>query len=187
MLVPITEEDYGVELALAYAGPDNVVGRALYRRAACYLHADAAAALGRAAEQARTIGWRLRIYDGFRPESAQWQLWNLWPDARYVAPPGPDQAGSVHSRGVAVDLTLLDTQGQPLDMGTGFDDFTPLSHHGRADLPAQAQANRLLLLGLMRTAGFEPLMTEWWHYQLPDAQRYPRLDDGATPDGPLAA
>ena len=82
------------------------------------------------------------------------------PDPEFLADP---RRGSPHSRGAAVDLSLVDRDGQLLDMGTPFDAFTPLSHHGAAAVPAAAQRNRLVLLGLMTTAGWDFYSKEWWH------------------------
>src|SRR3546814_6532025 len=77
---------------------------------------------------------------------------------------------SSHGRGVAVDLTLDGPDGRPLDMGTGFDAVTPLSHHGSLEVSPAAQRNRLLLMGLMVAAGWLPYRCEWWHYNLPDQE-----------------
>ena len=66
-------------------------------------------------------------------------------------------------------------------MGTGFDAFTPLSHHGSREISAEAQRNRLLLLGLMSAAGWDFYRNEWWHYQLFDARFFPLLSDGDAP------
>ena len=112
------------------------------------------------------------------PVEAQWALWNARPDPEFLADP---RRGSPHSRGVAVDLTLLDGGGRELDMGTAFDAFTPLSHHGRTDVSAEAQRNRLLLMGLMTAAGWDFYRNEWWHYQLFDARRYPLICDADLP------
>lgn len=175
-LVPVTPETHGVEIALAYAGPDNFTGRPVYAAGApCLLHPEAAQLLARAAELARPLGLRLRILDAFRPTEAQWILWNHTPDPEFLADPC---VGSLHSRGVAVDLDLLDAAtGAALDMGTAFDAFTSHSHHGVTAIPAEAQRNRLLLLGLMKAAGWDFFATEWWHYQLSDAGDYPLLSD----------
>lgn len=175
-LLAIAPPAFDIDLALAYATPDNVCGRPLYARAAAYLHRDAAACLQRAITLARPLGLRLRLFDAFRPTEAQQALWEACPLPGFVAAP---TEGSAHSRGVAVDLTLLDAAGTTLDMGTAFDDFSPRSRHGDATVSPAAQRNRLLLLGLMRLAGFEHHADEWWHYHLPDAARYPLLGDAA--------
>jgi len=174
MLVEIAPPNFDVDVEIAYAGSDNFTGAPIYARAACYLHADAAAALSRAIELAAALGLRCKIFDAFRPAEAQWMLWHHSPDPEFLTPPW---RGSPHSRGVAVDLTLIDGDGKPLDMGTGFDDFTPLSHHGQTDISATAQGNRHLLMGIMTTAGWDFYRNEWWHYQLFDARRYRALSD----------
>jgi D-alanyl-D-alanine dipeptidase len=179
-LVSINSPEYDVEMALAYATADNFTGAPVYSRADCWLHQDAAAALRRAIDLARPLGLRLRILDAFRPSEAQWALWHHTPDPEFLADP---RRGSPHSRGVAVDLTLIDqASGQALDMGTAFDAFTPRSHHGNLEISAEAQRNRHLLLGIMSTAGWDFYRCEWWHYQLFNARaNYPVFSDTALP------
>jgi zinc D-Ala-D-Ala dipeptidase len=167
-LVAIAPPAYDVTLDLAYATPRNFTGKPIYRRAAAYLHPVAAEHLARAVTLAAALGLRLKIFDAFRPAEAQWVMWNHTPDPNFLADP---RRGSPHSRGVAVDLTLTDEQGSELDMGTGFDALTPLSHHGVTTVPPGAQRNRLLLLGLMTSAGWDFYRNEWWHYQLSPTRR----------------
>lgn len=181
MLVEITPESHDVDIALAYATAGNVTGAPIYRHARCYLHRDAAALLARAAALAQIQGLRLRIFDAFRPSEAQWRLWNHNPDPVFFADP---RRGSPHSRGVAVDLTLIErSTGRALDMGTGFDALTDLSHHGATTIGTEAQRHRLLLLGLMTAAGWDFYSKEWWHYQLFQARRYPLWSDSALSHG----
>jgi len=177
-LVEIAPPAFDVEHAIAYATADNFTGRPVYACAACYLHEDAARCLVNAIDLAAAIGLRLKIFDALRPQEAQWVLWNHTPDPEFLADP---RRGSPHSRGVAVDLTLLDSEGRELDMGTGFDDFTPQAHHARTDVSPDAQHNRLTLLGLMTAAGWDFYRNEWWHYQLFDSRRYPLLSDANLP------
>ena len=179
-LVALTSPTYDVDLDLAYATPDNFTGKPIYRRAAAYLHPVAAEHLARAVSLARALGLRLKIFDAFRPSEAQWVMWNHTPDPEFLADP---RRGSPHARGAAVDLTLIDGQGRELDMGTGFDAFTPLSHHAVTDVSLEAQRNRFLLLGLMTAAGWDFYRNEWWHYQLFDTRRYPLLSDGVLSPG----
>lgn len=168
-----------IELYLAYATSDNFTGAPVYRRAAAYLHEDAEALLRRAIGLAAVQGWRLLVFDAFRPSEAQWKLWNHTPDPDFLADP---RRGSPHSRGVAIDLTLIEADSaQVLDMGTAFDAFTPLSHHGNTDIPPLAQDNRYRLLGLMTAAGWDCYLKEWWHYQMFQARDYPVLDDAQAP------
>ena len=178
-LVEIAPEEFGVGLDIVYATDRNFTGRPVYARPACYLHRDAAEALRRAVHLARGMGLGFRIFDAFRPHEAQQALWEHTPDPEFLADPAK---GSPHSRGVAVDLTLLDGDGVPLAMGTEFDAFTPLSHHGRTDIAAEAQRNRFLLLGLMTAAGWDFYRNEWWHYQLFEARSYPLLGNDDLPE-----
>lgn len=170
----------GLELALAYATADNVAGRPVYRQdAPALLHADAAAALARARDAAARLGLRLRIWDALRPSEAQWTFWRACPNPDLFADP---RVGSPHSRGVAVDLTLVDgADGRPLDMGTGFDDPDPAAWHGSDAVSPGAQRNRALLLGIMTAAGWDFYGKEWWHYQLFGARSYPLWSDSALP------
>ena len=178
-VVEITQENRDIVIALAYATADNITGAPVYRNPICYLHDEAAALLDRAIALARPLGLRLKIFDALRPSEAQWKLWEARPDPEFLADP---RRGSPHSRGAAVDVTLIDAAGVALDMGTGFDEFTPRSHHARTDVSVEAQRNRLLLLGLMTAAGWDFYRNEWWHYQLFDARRrYPVLSDSILP------
>ncbi len=180
-LVEITPQHYDVQIDLKYATSDNFTGKRVYRKdARCFLHKEAAAALERAIVLAKTQGYRLCIYDAFRPSEAQWKLWEHTPDPGFLADP---RRGSPHSRGVAVDLGLCRWDFTPLPMGTGFDEFHPRSHHGRLDIDAQSQRNRLLLMGIMTSAGWDFYRNEWWHYQLFNSRSYALYSDKAAGTG----
>jgi D-alanyl-D-alanine dipeptidase len=172
-LVHITPQTHGVLLELAYATPHNVAGQIIYHRAECLLHRDAEVCLRQAIANAASAGYRIKIFDAYRPQAAQQVLWDTAPDKAFVANPA---IGSNHTRGTAVDLTLVDANGQDVDMGTGFDDMTVASHHFSTAVSAQAQANRLVLLRVMEDAGFQHLAHEWWHYALPSHPRYTLID-----------
>ncbi len=183
-MFPLRRPDFDVDLDIAYATPNNFTGRPVYSRAVCWLHPDAAACLAIAINLAAQQGLRFRVFDGFRPQEAQRRLWAHTPDPDFLADPA---RGSPHSRGVAVDLTLIDGTGAALDMGTEFDAFTPLSHHGNTSISSATQANRHLLLGIMSTAGFDFYGKEWWHYQLFQARdRYPLISDSALPESMMS-
>lgn len=176
-LVEVTPASHDVETALAYATSNNITGAPIYRRALCYLHPDAAVCLGKAVRLAAVLGLRFRIFDAFRPSEAQWALWNKDPNPEFLADP---RRGSPHSRGVAIDLTLIDSNGAEIEMGTGFDDFTARAHHACFDISTEAQRNRTILLGLMTAAGWEFYRNEWWHYQLFNSRNYPLYSDAET-------
>lgn len=177
-LVEIDAQRHQLQIDLVYASADNLAGQVIYRNARCLLHEDAAACLYKASQLARMAGLGLRIYDAYRPAYAQQLLWQALPNPDYVRDP---RLGSHHTRGVAVDLTLVDETGQPLDMGTAFDAMEPKSHQFYSDLPPQVQRNRLLLLGIMLSAGFEAIPTEWWHYELPNAEDFPLIQEHEQP------
>ncbi len=184
-LVEISYATHDVEISIAYATADNFTGKPVYARPGCYLNADAATHMERAIELARQLGYRFKIFDAFRPAEAQWVLWHHTPDPEFLADP---RRGSPHSMGAAVDLTLIDAQGRELDMGTGFDAFTPLSHHGALGISANAQRNRAILLGVMTSAGWDFYRNEWWHYQLFSPRgRYPVLSDTVLPEPMMPA
>jgi zinc D-Ala-D-Ala dipeptidase len=183
MLIEITEASHDVVLDIRYATADNIAGKPIYARPGCYLNPEAEKLLRHAVDLARPLGLRFKIFDAFRPSEAQWRLWNARPDPEFLADP---RRGSPHSRGAAIDLNLIDGDGGELDMGTGFDAFTPLSHHADTEIPLAAQRNRLTLLGLMTAAGWDFYRNEWWHYQLFQPRRYPALSDTVLPQTMMA-
>lgn len=170
----------GIEVDLRYASANNFVGRDLYSPYDCaWLHRDAAAALERVvawlAEHAP--GHTALVLDALRPQRVQQQLWDALAGTglqMYLADPA---RGSIHSYGMALDITILDPQGRELDMGTGFDDMTDLSHPAleegflAAGKLSEAQvANRRLLRDAMFQAGFLGIRTEWWHFDCGDRE-----------------
>ena len=174
-LIEISAATHDVEISIAYATADNFTGKPVYARPGCYLHTDAAARLETAIVLARQLGYRIKIFDAFRPAEAQWVLWNHTPDPEFLADP---RRGSPHSMGAAVDLTLIDAAGRELDMGTAFDAFTPLSHHAALGISPAAARNRAILLGIMTAADWDFYRNEWWHYQLFNPRgRYEVLSD----------
>ncbi len=146
-----------------YATPDNFTKRILYTSDTLYARRAMAEKLAVAQQAARAQGLQLKVYDAYRPLSIQRLMWSIVPDERYVADPAK---GSRHNRGCAVDLTLCDSTGAELDMGTGYDEFTERAAATFVDLPEHVLANRRLLDRIMNAAGFDVLPSEWWHYDL---------------------
>jgi D-alanyl-D-alanine dipeptidase len=170
----------GVALDLRYAGTDNFVGRNLYGSLDCaYLHRLAAAAVQEAARQlAREApGHRILVLDALRPHRVQIQLWDHLEGTdlrQYVADPA---RGSIHSFGMALDATVIDARGRELDMGTGYDAMTELSHPAlegehlvAGRLRPDQVANRELLREAMVASGFGTIDNEWWHFEMLDRQ-----------------
>ena len=163
-----------LHIDLKYATADNITGAPIYREARCLLHTEAVTALAKSISMAQLAGLSLVVYDAYRPQQAQAILWNACPDPQYVV---DVTIGSNHSRGTAIDVTLMDDRGHLLDMGAGFDEMHDRSHAWHPSVPPAAQRNRLLLNAIMFGGGFVGINSEWWHFELPDAARYPLLDD----------
>ena len=183
-LTKITQNSHDLLIDIKYATTDNFTGEPVYRaehhgERCFYLHPEAAKCLEAAIGYAKALGMKFKIFDAYRPTEAQWKLWNHTPDPDFLANP---ERGSPHSRGVAIDLTLLDGEAE-LDMGTGFDAFTPLSHHGNQEVSPEAQRNRHLLMGIMTTAGWDFYRNEWWHYQLFNSRDYTLYSDSEAGTG----
>ncbi|WP_313677195.1 D-alanyl-D-alanine dipeptidase [Pantoea vagans] len=172
-LVDIAEAFPQSAIDLKYATADNLTGQPIYRDARCLLHVDAARALAKSIDIANVAGYSLLILDAYRPPAAQAILWQACPNQDYVA---PLTRGSNHSRGTAVDVTLIDEQGEILDMGTGFDEMSEHSHPYHPAVPVQAQRNRLMLNAIMLGGGFTGIASEWWHFELPGSETYPLID-----------
>ncbi|MBL8277079.1 MAG: M15 family metallopeptidase [Pelomonas sp.] len=169
---------HGIDVDLRYASADNFVGHDVYAGIDCaWLRREAADALEHAAAwlHARRPGYRLRVLDALRPQRVQQRLWDELqgtPLTMYLAPP---ERGSIHSFGMAVDLTVLDPAGREVDMGSGFDEMTLASHpdheaeHLAQGLLTAAQlVERGWLRAAMREAGFQGIATEWWHFDYGD-------------------
>lgn len=180
----------GIRVDLRYASANNFVGRNLYGELNCaWLHREAAAGLAGAQRwlQLKRPGHSLLVLDALRPHRVQETLWQWLAGTElqlYLADPA---RGSIHSFGMAVDVTLVDAQGLELEMGTGFDDLTLLSqpqheqkHATQGRLSAPHLANRQLLRQAMLQGGFVGIATEWWHFDFGDRalvrQNYLRID-----------
>lgn len=179
-----------IRVDLRYVGPDNFVGHDLYGELDCaWLHREAADALERAAAflAQHHAGYHLLVLDALRPHRVQKMLWQHLagsPLQMYVADPA---RGSIHSFGMAVDVTVCDPQGRELDMGSAFDEFAERSHPAlEADLRARGElseahiAHRDILRAAMFHAGFHGIHSEWWHFNLGQLaevrQHYLRID-----------
>ncbi|MGY4828471.1 M15 family metallopeptidase [Sphaerotilaceae bacterium SBD11-9] len=180
----------GIAVDLRYAGPRNFVGHDLYGQLDCsWLHRLAATGLAQAATLLahEAPGHRLLVLDALRPHRVQVELWDFLDGTglrEYVADPA---RGSIHSFGMALDATLIDAHGRELDMGTGFDEMTELSHPrleaqhlaSGALTPTQV-GHRSLLRRVLTASGFNGIDNEWWHFDMLDRshvrQHFVRVD-----------
>ena len=173
-LVEITEKNFDVILDLRYASANNVCGHKLYAHPFCYLHEAAIEPLNKAIKAAKNLGLKLKIFVGFRPLEVQQYMFDKFPsnDPKGGFVSNPTGGVIPHCRGVAIDLTLTDSHGKELDMGTDFDEFSELAFHNCEKISTDAKRNRLILLGIMTAAGFDFYSKEWWHYQLFKPREY---------------
>ena len=164
----------GIPLDIRYATPDNFMKQTLYPVAKAYLRAPAARALAAVDRELAARGLGIKVFDAYRPYRVTVAMWEPIKNPDYVADPAK---GSRHNRGAAVDLTLIDrATGKELPMPTGYDDFTPRAAHEFSELPADVLANRALLREVMTKHGFEPLPSEWWHYDFAGWRDYELMD-----------
>jgi D-alanyl-D-alanine dipeptidase len=158
---------------MRYAAKDNFVGEVLYPKAVCKLRRAVATRLAKAAALLRKQDRRLLLWDCYRPSSIQKIFWEKVPDPRYVANP---KQGSRHSRGAAVDIALVDKDGNSVALPTKHDDFSKAAHRVNA-LKGKHGVEARKLSNAMTAAGFKTMATEWWHFDAPESARYALSDE----------
>ncbi len=172
-LVDVTKVIPNIKTDIMYATDRNFTGKVIYKAPKCYLLQQVAEQLAKVQKELNEVGLGLLVWDAYRPLPAQWRLWNVCPGPRYVGDP---RKGGFHTRGTAVDLTIIRlSDGSLLEMGTGFDDFSPRAAFDCADISDEAKRNRLFLKNLMEKYGFANYKNEWWHYNYHGWQNCPVL------------
>ena len=171
-LVDIKTVDPTIVVALRYASSNNVFGRPLYPTGMpALLRPEVAAQLKRAQSLLAPYQYRLKVWDAFRPRAVQFQLWQKLRSNDHVVDPRAG-AASMHSWGVAVDVTLNDTWNNPVSMPSDFDDLTPAAMWRYQGVDPAVRTHLHLLQSTMARAGFYGLRTEWWHFTASDWQKY---------------
>jgi D-alanyl-D-alanine dipeptidase len=171
-LIDIRKVDPTIVISLRYATPNNITGRALYPpNMPALVRPEVAQRLAQVQTQLGSCGYRLKIWDAYRPAEVQSQLWQVVQNSDYVADPSAG-AGSLHSWGVAVDATLTDTWNNPVSMPSDFDDITPASMFRYRGNDRLVRSHLRLLQFSMARAGFYGMRTEWWHFTIEDWQKY---------------
>jgi len=173
LLINITQAHPRIRVDMRYATDNNFTGQTVYSADVCLARPVVVDKLSRIQTKLEMQGLGLKVYDCFRPKSAQQKFWDLVQDERYVFNPAK---GSRHTRGTAVDLTLVDKFGNELEMPSVFDDFSEKSHRSFMACSPTAIQNRALLERMMVDEGFEPLPTEWWHFDLVGWRSFAELD-----------
>lgn len=173
-LVPVQTVDETIVVEMRYAGRDNFTGQPVYPANICVLQRETARKLAAANEEFRERGWRIKLWDAYRPVSQHNLLWQTAGNYRhFFAHP---QVGSKHSRGAAVDVTLVDQRGIEVEMPSDFDDFSGAGHRFHPGMSQQARENMEYLTEVLERHGFLSLDSEWWHFVDSEWWRYPLLD-----------
>ena len=184
-------------IATPYSSSQNFCQEKLYGNYGnnnfIYLHKDAHNCLSKAISLAKKQNLKIKIWDGYRPFEVQAFMAEKHPDfveQGFVS--HPLEGVATHVRGIAVDLTLVDSQNQELEMGSEFDEMSDKSHHDSKNISNLAIKNRDILIEIMLKAGFQKYQEEWWHYHLPildiqsdgsyrvnkiSAEKYPKILD----------
>ncbi|UPQ79140.1 M15 family metallopeptidase [Flavobacterium azooxidireducens] len=154
---------------MRYATENNFLKAKVYDCAECYLRFKTIKKLVEANQKFIKLGYKIKIFDCYRPLDVQKKMWAIVSNPSYVANPSK---GSIHNRGAAVDITLVDFDGKELDMGTDFDHFGKESAHLYQDLSEIILNNRKLLREVMEDSSFKIIKSEWWHYDLVTEEKY---------------
>ncbi|MBO6620647.1 MAG: M15 family metallopeptidase [Balneola sp.] len=172
----VEADSANIKVHLRYSTNDNFLGKDVYGNLEdAYLQPEALSKLYKASEFLSKAHPELKllIWDSARPRRIQQVLWDkadipLPERSQYVANP---ESGSIHNYGCAIDLTLADSSGNPLDMGTDYDDFSETAHIDNEEeliskgvLTDLQVRNRAILRTVMTEAGFIPIRSEWWHF-----------------------
>jgi D-alanyl-D-alanine dipeptidase len=158
-------KDYSSDFVydMKYATEDNFLKAKVYDCAECFLRLKTVQALIAANNDFKKKGFKIKLYDCYRPLSIQKKMWEIVSNPEYVADP---KKGSIHNRGGAVDISLVDRNGKEVDMGTAFDFFGSKASHKYTDLSKEVKSNRKFLKKIMIQNGFNSFDSEWWHYNL---------------------
>lgn len=172
-LVELEKIDSSFVIDLKYATEDNFTGWKIYTKALCLIHKNTAKKLIAANNEFKELGYVIKIFDAYRPYSAQQILWDAAEDKTFLANP---KKGSIHNRGAAVDVTLADLDGNEVEMPSSFDEFTKRARIDFDDCSQFQKENRELLARIMVKNGFKRISSEWWHFEDINAKNYPILD-----------
>lgn len=161
-------------LDIRYASTNNFTGQQLYQLPKAWLRHEPLNKLAETNKNIEEAGLRLVIFDAFRPVGVQRKLRSFESNNNYVA------EVSNHCRGITIDVTLANTNGQYLDMGTDYDDFTPKSHSASSLITQNQKSNRQLLKDFLSAVGFAQHTYEWWHFDYSPNQEWGLITDSVN-------
>lgn len=161
-------------LDIRYASKNNFTKQVLYDADIAILRKETLDKLLKAHEEFKSLGYKIKIWDAYRPFYIQKVLWDILPNNNYIA--NPYKGGSNHNRACAVDITLTDLNGNELDMPSGFDEFSGKAHRSYTFATDTQIHNAELLKKIMMKHGFKPIYTEWWHFDDLNHSNYPIIN-----------
>ena len=175
-LVEVTSDNVpGVVLEIRYATERNITGKPIYPNGKAWLRQETIRKLAKVAWDLQEKGYRLVIWDAWRPAYAQKALWASKPDGRFLTPPNKI---SRHARGTSVDLSLADKSGKILEMPSDHDEFNAKADEDFSEVPKELAKRARILRNAMFVAGFSGVPDEWWHYDLRDWAVYEAIQGG---------
>jgi len=173
-LIDVTSQNVpGLVLEIRYATERNITGKKIYADGRAWLREETIRKLAQVARELEEKGYRLVLWDGWRPASAQKALWATKPDGRFLTPPNRI---SRHTRGTSVDISLADRNGNILEMPSDHDEFTERADEDFSDVSKEVAERARLLRKAMFRAGFSGVPDEWWHYDLRDWASYEPIE-----------
>lgn len=179
-LVRLLDFDSDFVVELKYSTPHNFTGQKIYDSNECYINKNTASLLIAAKNIFKSAGYSVKVWDAYRPISAQEKFYEILPDPNFVAiPPRLNQNKSLranHLNGLCVDITLIDAQGEELEMPSMFDDFSERASLSCADISDSARKNASYMKSVMESVGFEAYDSEWWHFYDRQTPPTPFLD-----------
>lgn len=174
-LVDISRLSEDFILDIRYATENNFLGKKVYPRPLCALQKETAIKLINANKKFIGMGYCIKIFDGYRPISIQKIFWEIMPNDDFIA--NPYKNGSIHNRGCAVDITLVDINtGEELEMPSEFDDFSERANRNNPNMTKAAKRNLNILTEVMIENGFDKINSEWWHFTDCNKQNYQLID-----------
>ncbi len=161
-----------LEYAMIFSTPDNFTGVTQYERDTCLLQAGTVEKLAKAQEMFEQDGYTIKVYDAYRPSSVSGVLFDLIGNPKYIARPGT----SSHNRAAAVDISLVDEQGNELEMPTPMHTLNETANRDYEGMTQTARENMDYMTDIMKECGFATIESEWWHFSDSQTGEYPAID-----------
>ena len=169
-MVKLDETVKDIVIDLRYASSNNITGKPVYESNTAYLRKGTADKLDKANQLLLKQGYRIKVWDAYRAQKYQLFLYNNAPNKSVFL--DPKTGYSNHTRGAAVDCTLVTPDGKKVDMPSDFDDGTALAYRDYEKCTKEQKQNALILENVMKSCGFSPISNEWWHFDDSECKSY---------------